>query len=543
MKNLLAASFLLLLTIITFFPILSHPRSRVTDDSDGLLGVWTMWQVQENLLHGKNLFTGNIFYPHQQTIIFSDTFVSSALFLLPVRYITNEPVVLFTVSLFLGQFASSFFLYLVCVSILRTTSVKKGSEWYIFWLALTASCVFSWSQMHLHYSGHLHVFSLQFVFAGMYCVIQYFSTRSTRWAIAATLCALLQFWQSIFLTYYLIFFTILWFVYTTTWSTVRYHASTALVCAVLFGIGVLPLLSAYHTMYTTYHAVRDIREVIHFSLKFPDIYKQFLSPVLYTIFMVAGTISWRLGIEKREKTLVSIFVFGSVLFFILSLGPALHWGNETVKFSIIGKRVHVPLPYLLLYYGAPGFQAFRTPSRFLPLSAVIGLFASILVFKQSRLQLKQLICLCVLCLLATICTMPPLPVHTVPTRAQYPHYVDVIKNLPQSTVIELPIRDWADPHAKNDVYAMLYSTLHQKNMVNGQSGFFPPEWLQLTAQMKDFPSKKTLQILRDRAVELAVLHKEFYTPEILSRSKESLEIVYEDDQVCILDLTRPKIKV
>lgn len=315
---------------------------------------------------------------------------------------------------------------------------------------------------------------------------------------------------------------------------------TVLLCTGVFLLCALPLTLSYLQVFQTQDVVRDIREVIHFSLKFPQLTGQFFSPVLYTI---TGLSVLALLSQLRKGTVsrfAILFFIASILIFILALGPALHIGEETVKFSIAGRTLHVPLPYTLFYYGAPGFQAFRTPSRFLPLSFLFATIACTFVCKNLNLSIRYIRLLCIGGICATLLVYPPLPQIQLPNTTMYPPYVSVLKKLPGDVIIELPIRDWADPKSREDVYAMLYSTYHQKTLVNGQSGFFPTEWLLFQHSMRDFPQTSVIQALKSRGVDLVVIRKKYFSRgELITATKQG-KTVYEDPSILILDITRYK---
>jgi hypothetical protein len=49
----------------------------------------------------------------------------------------------------------------------------------------------------------------------------------------------------------------------------------------------------------------------------------------------------------------------------MSLGPVLKWSSQTIKIF----HLPIPLLYTIFYYVFPGFNGFRTPSRFMLLFA------------------------------------------------------------------------------------------------------------------------------------------------------------------------------
>ena len=67
-----------------------------------------------------------------------------------------------------------------------------------------------------------------------------------------------------------------------------------------------------------------------------------------------------------------------------------------------------------------------------------------------------------------------------------------------------------DPFAE---FTYLYfSTFHWQTLVNGQSGWLPPSYLDLLEEEKDFPSEKSIAYLRQRGVEYIGVHGAFYDP-------------------------------
>ena len=59
---------------------------------------------------------------------------------------------------------------------------------------------------------------------------------------------------------------------------------------------------------------------------------------------------------------------------------------------------------------------------------------------------------------------------------------------------------------------LYFSTFHWQKLVNGQSGWLPPSYLDLLDEEKDFPSDKAIAYLRQRGVEYIGVHGAFYDP-------------------------------
>jgi hypothetical protein len=72
------------------------------------------------------------------------------------------------------------------------------------------------------------------------------------------------------------------------------------------------------------------------------------------------------------------------------------------------------------------------------------------------------------------------------------------------------------PEASKDPFSeftyLYFSIFHWQKLVNGQSGWLPPSYLDLLDEQKDFPSEKAIAYLRQRGVEYIGVHGAFYDP-------------------------------
>lgn len=518
-----------LISIIVLWPIIWHPASRIADDSDGLLGAWTIYTVQENILYGRPLLEGNIFFPHKNTVLFSDVFITSTIFTLPVRLFSQEPLMPYSVSIIFALIGTLFFSHLFFVQLLKFAGRENNL------LSFTVACIFSLSQIHMHYIGHLHMFSLQFVVASMWAILVFIEKKKGTWLYMVAFFCVLQVWQSFFLVYYVVFFSAFLLLLPSVRKVFLEKKNVIFFALILFLLGSLPLGLQYVQFFRTYHVVRDIREAIHFSLLFKDLGEHFLSPVAYVFLFT----SFLLFLQRSFRDSFSrVLVVLGLFFFVLSLGPALHIGADTVKIPFAGHTLHVPLPYTLFYYLAPGFQAFRTPSRFMPAALLFFLASGAVVMSKTKWVRTYSLPLSILCIGASILLIVPVFTFHVPTTTEYPASVSFLSSRPEHVLVKLPLRDWGDPHAKEDVYEMLYSLMYRKKLVNGQSGFFPNEWLSFQHEIiMTFPSVRATELLAKRGVELFLIEKRWY-PALRARDLPAykLHLEYEDSGVYITSI-------
>ena len=69
----------------------------------------------------------------------------------------------------------------------------------------------------------------------------------------------------------------------------------------------------------------------------------------------------------------------------------------------------------------------------------------------------------------------------------------------------------APPHGVLfDSRYLYFSTFHWHRLINGNSGFLPPSYLQFIEKMHDFPGDAALDYLRARGVEYVTVHGAFF---------------------------------
>jgi hypothetical protein len=77
---------------------------------------------------------------------------------------------------------------------------------------------------------------------------------------------------------------------------------------------------------------------------------------------------------------------------------------------------------------------------------------------------------------------------------------------------------------------LLYSLEDGTILVNGQSGFYPPEWVEFLKISKTFPSRESIQAIRDRGIELLVVDKKELKETI------PLPVVFEDTTCTVYNI-------
>ena len=221
------------------------------------------------------------------------------------------------------------------------------------------------------------------------------------------------------------------------------------------------------------------------------------SPVESVLLGIVLTTLAALGLaglwwRRRDgsRALAPYVVIGGVAL-VLAFGPTLHtgWGS-------------LPLPYRALYASIPGFDAIRTPARFLlyvdlALALLAGAgTARVLMRVAPRWRTIGLLAILVLVLLESV--LIPFP-GAVPRLdpAALPETYRWLRAAPPGTVaLGVPMGDWVNVAA---------SALHLRRTVNGWSSFEPPRYRDLAAAMEAFPDPRTLALVRGVGADVIIL--------------------------------------
>lgn len=459
MRRLIMIGFIALILFFFIYPsAFLSPKNTLPDDNDTRLIAYIINQIQLNLINHKSIFYGTYFAPFPNTLTYSDLFLTSAILTLPARIFTNNPIIIFNLALILGftlTFVASYLLF----------SFFSGSRW----LGLIAAILFNLSGFHLTYLPHLQMFSLWPVFLSLY-----FFVRGNYFLFFLAVTA--QVTESIF-PVYLIFFSCLILFLSHQRSTI-YNLRSIISHLILF----LPLWLLFLFPYLKLHysfpeAVRPIRDAAHFSLGLEKIFS-FHSWTLICLFIISIFLRKNNAPSASQNRTIHDSYFMILIFSIMmSLGPVLKIFGHTVK--IFG--LPIPLPYAFSYYLLPGFNGFRTPSRFIILAtiaAIIIISQKIGPYFQKFLPQTKFFLLSSLILLLAL--ENHLPRHSYPVNIKPPSVYQKVRDLPDSAIIlELPIKLWVGEDHEIESVRSLYSLEHQHRRVGGYSGFAPLAWINL----------------------------------------------------------------
>jgi hypothetical protein len=166
----------------------------------------------------------------------------------------------------------------------------------------------------------------------------------------------------------------------------------------------------------------------------------------------------------------------------------------------------VLFPLLRAY--VPGFAGLRVPARFSIVGglalAILGAYGAAWVLRRWPRAGARLVVVMLLPILVE--SLPNITLEKV--WREPPAIYEALRNQPDAVVAEMPVPSrtglvWSDTRYE------YFSTFHWYRMVNGNSGFAPPSYLDLLAREEEFPLEDSIEYLKKRGVTHISWHGAF----------------------------------
>jgi hypothetical protein len=525
-KNILIFLFLLTISLWSVWPVVVNLGKGITSYGDSLLITWIVNQnIQKIPLNLAHFFQGNIFYPFKDVIAYSEIFLpASVVAYLPV-VLTRLPVVAFNFNIIFEQIALVFIIYFWFKEITKDNLSS-----------LVGTIVLALSQIRLFFQSYLQMWSVMWWLLSLFMLWKYKKYLKQKYLVLAAIFAGIQFWQSLLPVFFILFAGTL--ILLTNFKNVFRNSKNFVLPAIIFLSISLPLAIKYFQVSQEFGITRSIREAARFSANLNDLWGILFSPALILLLVLSFILAKKKIINKVLKKgndfywLAGIAVTG----LIMSLGPVLKFNDST--FKIVGK-IFIPLPYGIFYYIIPGFNGLRTPMRWIFLFAfgISGIIA--LVFSKLKHKHRNLVLILCLCI-AIFGGSRVKNIHKVPKPNEYPSVYKFIKNESGNVIIEMPMYSWGigEPF-QHEFWRMFYSLEHKKTLINGTSGFNPPEWEKLQSYLwGNFPGDNSESYLRKIGTNYIFVHKDEYDPiklELITKWGQD-KLIWEDPQTLVYSL-------
>ncbi len=507
------------LAVLMTWPLASGlGRLGRTTNMDGLYGIWNVAWVSRTIVSDPaSLFDANIFYPHRNTLAYSEANIVAGVIGIPAWIFTHNPYAAHNTAL-LFAFTTTFLgMWLLA----RRLSGRADT-------AAIAAILFAFCPYFYSHSAHIQLLMAGGMPLAMLALHRLVDAPSLPRgaALGATLAA-----QALACAYYGIFaglmvgYGVLFFALRQRmWRSREFWIAVA-VAAVVAGLIVSPFLLPYLELQEG-GFVRSLGDARRYSATWQS-YLASPSHLHRPILVVARQLGWRIG----------EVLFPGVLAIVLGiLGIAICWKRDPAAVTPRDDRDTLLLYgslgvlafwasfgpaaglYTVLYRVVPLFTFLRAPSRFgLLVVFVLSIFAAVAVAriismagsKDPALHRRRHVAVGVLAIVA-IAELNVIPFpweRALPVSTNY----RVLASMPRAVVAEFPFYGERIAFPLHAQY-MVFSTTHWMPLVNGYSDYIPQDFREAAFVLDSFPSTDTFKILEKRRVRYVGIHWDMYGP-------------------------------
>ena len=481
------------LTIAMTWPQAQDLSFRVHDSDDSLFSIWRLsWIAHILPRHPLNLMNGNIFHPEPRTLAYSDAVLLQGVAAAPLIWSGLSQVAVYNTVLLLSIALSGWAMWLYATSLTGNT-----------WAGVVAGIAFAFVPFRFDHFMHLELQATFFLPLTLLGLERTLETRSRR---AAALTAAGFAGQVFAGIYYAVFLaTVLMVVVPLRVGALDRHARIQFARAMLPAfavalVAITPYLLAYVSNRNTLGERQDSdiamysatlsnylsatpENVVHgeWSAALGRNERRLFPGVIAIALAIVGVV----GLDRRRVTLI---VTGAVgLFVSLGFNTPLYEPLRMILFPYRGLRAPARAS-ILVFLAIAALAAYgyarltRGRSRAVTMLAAVAISAAMLI--EYRHPLRAWL--------------------TIP--AEPPQVYRWLATQPRSVVAEVP---FAETHRLDSIFDGLYmfnSTYHWQPIVNGYSGFFPTTFMELAQQTAGFPDDRSIEYLKQRGVDLIVIH-------------------------------------
>ena len=457
--------------------------NSVPDLGDPLFSIWRFaWVFHKLLGDPRPLFDGNIFHPHPLTLTLSDSMLFPSLTTAPLLAVGAHPVLAYNAVMIASFVASAIATY---VLVERLT----GSPAAAFVSALLYG-------FHPYRFEHYSHFELQMTYCmplALVALQRFVETARPRFALAASLLAVVQLYSSMYYAVFFLFCASAVFG-LTCWLTrvpIRKLVAPTALAAALAALMAFPLARAYTAAKL---GDREAETVAYYSATAADYLRAHPRSATWGNRTLPG--------RQPERALfpgvMLLLLAGIALVPPLGITRTVYAGALLLMFEI--SRGFNSWIYPPLYDALPFLRGMRVPAR---ASILVGLALAVLAgFGVRRLiagrspRVRQLV-LAVLVIAIGVDLRPLLRLE--PVWPEPPAVYGAVAGSPSVVLAEFPIGGNPRGFTPN-VPFMYFSLWHWTEMVNGYSGHYPPGQVEFEEALRSFPAPPTLDLLRSRGV-------------------------------------------
>jgi len=500
LRSAAVALLFIVLTIAMTWPQAASMGTRVYDADDPLLSIWRIsWIAHIVPIDPLNLFNGNIFYPEKRTLAYTDSVLLQGAAGAPLIWSGVSRVTTYNVLLLLSMALSGWAMWRYALYL----TADHGA-------AIVAGIIFAFVPFRFDHYHHLELQATIFLPLTLMLLDRTIDSGSKRdaWLTMAAFVAQVYscIYYSVFLATALIPIGAIRLALATReqraafakamWLPLLAALIAAAPYAIAYGANRINLGERLDRDVLLYSAsLRNYIATPEWNVIHGGWSRQFGQPerLLFPgVIAIALTLAGLLTIDRRRVILIVLGVTG----FIISLGlhSPFYEPLRAVIFPYRGLRAPARAS-ILLFLAIAALAAFgwsrlmRDRPQRVRMVATIAMALALLLEYRSRNEAWL--------------TLPKEP-------AQVYRWLGA---QPRSVVAEVPFARADALHAIHDGLYMFNSTWHWQPIVNGYSGFFPKTFIELAEHTESFPDERSIDYLKQRGVDLLVIHGNLMDPQ------------------------------
>lgn len=560
-----APLFFLAITLFYFLPIIIRLTTYMPG-GDAMYNAWVIARNHHCILRENcdDYTTANQYFPHEDTMLYSETELSPSVVTLPVRLFTDNPIAAYNLITIASFFMIGLSMYLLA------RHLSKGNQFF----ALAAGVVFEFAPIIMASTHHLQNLSIFCLPLAVLFILKYVESRQRKYLLYLFLALLYVFYAS---WYQMVFVsgTIGLLLLGLLWVKRQNFRQLCMVVLVLVAacVATLPLAKEYMRFSKESGAEYELQEKVANSSSFVDYvvptpvtsFGEFFGDQRFnfsldtwsyagiSMYVIAFGGLW-LVFKNRKKiaaatTKLYVTFFGvGALAFIISFGPFLKF-NGSHLYNVAGQGVSIPMPYLWIDQYVPVLGFMRQPARasmlfifaLCCLLALLPILLKNVQFFKKRARLVYMVLGAVLIIDFVPLTMVPLDPHPHAYHPEVPKVYQYIKKNPEiDNIIILQAKEYPNVSfwfARTE--NVLWAGYHNRNIYNGYSGYIPPTYEAEYSDFVNLDADDPAQMKR-LGLRYVIVDSELYTnkPEVLKKVPDILgdKPVYSDSRYKIYKL-------
>lgn len=559
-SNYIGLVIILIATIVFFLPIIIR-ISSYNPGGDGMFNAWTLARNQHCILRQgcPNYVDGNIFFPNSNSMLYSETQLSTGLLSLPLYFINSNPVFSNNVMTILSFLFSGWFMYLLA------KRLSKNNELF----SIAAGLVFEFAPFKIVGAFHLQNQSILYLPLIILLILKYKDNRKNKYLIGLFFALVLLFFASWYQMVFVLIALGTFLIGSLLFKYIDFKGVLIIGSVIsLATFSTLPLALKYIEFSKTTGAKFTITDQAlyasrvsdyfipqsdtfagDFVRKFKDVPNNSYNPdsVSYhsiILYIVAFSVILAAFINRKIKNLkeinktVAVFSLVGLVGLVLSFGPLLQFSQQPYAYidKAQGTKIVFALPYILFSIMLPQLAFIRAIGRIsviflFVLCILLALLPAYLDVYKNGLKKNLRVLIYVLIFGLIVFELMPNRIYQLSVKAESYNIVipEVYKYIAKAPEIDNIIILRSKPEKYNDGFPfvrsedVLWAGYHNKNIFNGYSGYEPKLY---GSQISDFTDLKTDDIAKMKKMNLnyIVIDKSL-TPVNSELSKQSTKLL------------------